>query len=223
MGGVGAGRVASIWTAPAGRTGGGAVPAPPEGSHRHHRQHAGRADAVRRLARNDAPGAVSEARARRPQPRLQRRRDRHAPALEELRHAGRMAERRRAAPIGGYKENRLRRAPTPRRTSSSRSSATTSRSPARRDWRRSRSSSATGSRTRSRRSTTANRRRASCCSRRSRTRTSAIPTCPTATRTTSGWRSTRKAMAEVAKAHKRDASSTCSRRARSCTRRRRRR
>ena len=60
----------------------------------HHRQHAGRADAVRRLARDDAAGAVPEARAGRPQPRLQRRRDRDAPALEELRHAGRVAERR---------------------------------------------------------------------------------------------------------------------------------
>ena len=47
-----------------------------------------------------------------------------------------------------------------------------------------------GSRTRSRRNTTAGPRRASCSSRRSRTRISAIPICPTARRTTSAWRST---------------------------------
>ena len=55
------------------------VRAAAEGPHQHHRQHAGRADAVRRLARDDAPGAVSEARAGLPQPRVQRRRDRTRP------------------------------------------------------------------------------------------------------------------------------------------------
>ena len=73
----------------------------------HHRQHAGRADAVRRLAGDDAARAFSEARAGHPQSRLQRRRDHDAAALEELRHAGRVAQRDRAAPIGGYQENRL--------------------------------------------------------------------------------------------------------------------
>ena len=79
------------------RPDGGAAPAPAQGSHRHHRQHPGRADAVRRLAGDDAPRAFSEARAGRPQPRVQRRRGHHAAALEELRLAGRVAERTRRA------------------------------------------------------------------------------------------------------------------------------
>ena len=62
-----------------------------------HRQHAGRASAVRRLARSQAPRAVSEARPRLSQPRLQRRRGRDAPSIEELRHAGRVAERQAGA------------------------------------------------------------------------------------------------------------------------------
>ena len=131
----------SRWTLAAGGGGGAraaaAVPAAAEGSHRHHRQHAGRADAVRRLARDDAPRAVSEARPGDPQPRVQRRRSHHAPALEELRHAGRVAERARRSRSAATRRI-ASRAPTPRRTSSSRSSATTSRTPERQGSRRSR-------------------------------------------------------------------------------------
>ena len=53
--------------------------------------------AVRRLARSQTPRAVSEARPRLPQPRLQRRRGRDAPAVEEFRHARRVAERQAGA------------------------------------------------------------------------------------------------------------------------------
>ena len=105
------------------------VRAAAERPHLHHRQHAGRADAVRRLARDDAPGALPEARAGLPQPRVQRRRDRHAPALEELRHARRVAERPRRSRSAATKTT-ASPAPTRRPTSSSRSSATTSRMPA---------------------------------------------------------------------------------------------
>ena len=68
-----------------------------ERPHRHHRQHAGRASAVRRLARGQAPRAISEARPRVPQPWLQRRRGRDAPSIQEFRHAGRVAERQAVA------------------------------------------------------------------------------------------------------------------------------
>ena len=74
----------------------------------------------------------------------------------------------------------------PRPTSSSPSSATTSRSPARRGWPSSRRTSTASSSTRSARSTTARARRAWSCSRRSPTRICTTATCPTARRTTNG-------------------------------------
>ena len=156
----------------------------------HHRQHAGRADAVRRLARDDAAGAVPAARAGDPQPRLQRRRDRHAAALEELRHAGRVAERRRPRRSAatrrtgfdgtntkadvvfaffGYNESYAGQEgldgvqEAARRLDHAHAGAEVQRQVGAAD-------------------------RAS--SRRSRTRISAIPTCPTARRTTSGSSST---------------------------------
>ena len=73
------------------------------GSHLHHRQHARRPDAARRLARDAAARALPEARPGLPQPRLLRRRGRDAAAVEELRHARRVAERHRPSPIGGYR------------------------------------------------------------------------------------------------------------------------
>ena len=69
-----------------------------------------------------------EARPGDPQPRLHRRRSRDAAALEELRHARRVAERQGGADRR-LRGEPLRAAPTPRPTSSSPSSATTSRSP----------------------------------------------------------------------------------------------
>ena len=157
--GMGLGTRASVTTLTAGQNDGHGprasadVHPAAERSHQHHRQHAGRADAVRRLAGDDAPGAVPEASAGRPQPRVQRRRDRHAPPLEELRHARRVAERPGPARSAA---TRTTGSPEPRRrpTSSSRSSATTSPTPGRPVSRRSRRSWATGSRTRWRRSTT---------------------------------------------------------------------
>ena len=167
----------------------------------HHRQHAGRADAVRRLARDDAPGAVPEARAGHPQSRLQRRRDRDAAALEELRHARRVAERRSRSRSAATRTT-ASPAPTRRPTSSSRSSATTSRTPGRPGSTRSRSSWATGSRTRWRRSTTASPRRASCCSRRSRTRISRNPDLPDGKENNQRLALYTQAMGEVAAAQK---------------------
>ena len=60
---------------------------------------------------------------------------------------------------------------------------------------------ATGSRTRWRSATTARPRRASCCSRRSRTRTSAIPDLPDGQENNERLALYTRAMAEVAKAH----------------------
>ena len=122
-------------------------------SHRHHRQHAGRADAIRRLARDDDARALSEARAGRCA----------ISGSAATRSRPDCGRRISARPTSGSVEGALRSAvtrriastaPTPRRTSSSRSSATTSPTPARKGSKRSSSSSATGSRTRWRRSTT---------------------------------------------------------------------
>ena len=81
------------------------------------------------------------------------------PALEELRHARRVAERPGPARSAATKTI-ASLAPRRRPTSCSRSSATTSRTPGRPVSRRSRRSWPTGSRTRWRRSTTDGRRRA---------------------------------------------------------------
>ena len=95
-----------------------------------------------------------------------------------------------AKPIGGYEDNRFAGTEHQGRRRVRVLRLQRVATPARRGSRRSRRSWATGSRTRSRRNTTDDRRRASCSSPPSRTRTSAIPICPTARRTTSAWRST---------------------------------
>ena len=170
-----------------------------EGSHLHHRQHAGRADAVRRLARDAAARAVPEARPGHPQSRLQRRRGRDAAAVEELRHARRVAERARPRRSAATRRT-ASTAPTRRRTSSSRSSATTSPTPARPGSRvqeaaRRLDHAHAGAEVQrqvgaAHRAVLADRARGPAQSR----------TCPTAGRTTSAWRCTRRRWREVATA-----------------------
>ena len=168
-----------------------------ERPHRHHRQHAGRTSAVRRLARDacSTRGFRST-----------------TWSFRNLGFSGdEVVTRLRSKNFGtpdewlsgqaGARSAAIRRtastASTRRPTSSSRSSATTSRTPARPDCRRSGSSSAEWIRhTLVAAVQRAARRRGSCCSRRSRTKISAIPTCRTGARTTCGSRSTRERWAK---------------------------
>ena len=180
---------------------GAGVRASAAGTHRHHRQHACRALPARRLAGDDDPGAVSEASTDAPQPRVQRRRGRHAQSLEELRDARRVAQRRgrthRRLPgeplrqhqhqgRRGLRVLRLQRVVRGRRGSRRVQEA------ARRLDRR----------TRSRSATTARPRRASSCSRRSRTRISAAPIFPDGKANNARLALYTTAMGEVAAAHK---------------------
>ena len=160
-------------------------------SHRHHRQHAGRADAVRRLARDDDARALPEARS----------------GLRNLGFSGDEITTRlrsknfgtpdewlsgKAAPIGGYQENRfdghqhqgrrhlrvLRLQRVVRRRGGARSVQEAAR----------RLDHAHAGAEVQRQIRPAHRPLLADCARRSE----ATPICPTARRTTNGWRSTRR-------------------------------
>ena len=197
--------LAMLWTMPGGGPRRAAVRAPAERSHLHHRQHAGRAACSTtagsrrcstRVSRSTTwSSATSASAATRSTTRL---RSKNFGTPDEWLSGHR---RRRSAAT----RRTASRAPTPRPTWSSRSSATTSRSPAQAgldafkkqldDWIKH-----TLAQKYNGKIGAAPRR----CSRRSRTRTSAIPICPTARRTTSACELYTQAMAEVAKAQRRD-------------------
>ena len=148
----------------------------------HHRQHAGRPDAARRLA-----GDV-----------LHSRFPEHDLVVRNLGFSGdELTLRLRSADFGSPDEQLA----AVKADVSSPSSATTSRSPARRASTSSRRTSTTSSSTRSARSTTASGARGSCSSRRSPTRTCTTANLPDGTENNERLELYTAAMAEVAEAN----------------------